>query len=107
MYTPKTGAKCGCKRGQQRDNCPNCEGTGYTIDFKAIHARRYAEEHAKPLTQEEQFAMLHSAAMGVIEARRKDYLDNTIDPYFSLDRALAKIHNVNVNAQEGKEWTKQ
>jgi hypothetical protein len=35
-YQPKTGAKCGCKRGIQRDNCANCEGTGYVIDFAAI-----------------------------------------------------------------------
>ena len=40
MYQPKTGARCGCKRGVQRDNCPTCEGTGWVIDFKAIHARR-------------------------------------------------------------------
>lgn len=35
----KTGAKCGCKRGVARDNCPTCEGTGYVIDFAAIRAR--------------------------------------------------------------------
>ena len=40
MYQPKTGAKCSCKRGIHRDNCPNCEGTGMVIDFRAIHARR-------------------------------------------------------------------
>jgi hypothetical protein len=39
-YTPKTGAKCSCKPGVYRDNCPNCEGTGWAIDFRAIHARR-------------------------------------------------------------------
>ncbi len=38
-YQPKTGAACHCKRGQQRDNCPDCEGTGMRIDFKAIRAR--------------------------------------------------------------------
>lgn len=37
-YQPKTGAKCSCKRGIQRDNCPNCEGTGMAIDFAAIRA---------------------------------------------------------------------
>ena len=36
MYQPKTGAKCGCKRGVMRDNCPVCEGTGWVVDFKAI-----------------------------------------------------------------------
>ena len=39
-YQPKTGAKCSCKRGVQRDNCPNCEGTGMVIDFAAIRRRR-------------------------------------------------------------------
>lgn len=38
-YQPKTGAKCACKRGQERDNCPICEGTGQVIDFKAIRGR--------------------------------------------------------------------
>lgn len=39
-FQPKTGAKCSCKRGVQRDNCSTCEGTGWVIDFRAIHARR-------------------------------------------------------------------
>ena len=39
MYQPKTGARCGCKRGVQRDNCPACEGTGMVVDFAAIRAR--------------------------------------------------------------------
>jgi hypothetical protein len=42
-YQPKTGAKCACKRGVERDNCPRCEGTGEVIDFAAIRAR-----NAKP-----------------------------------------------------------
>ena len=33
---PKTGAKCGCRHGIERDNCPNCEGTGMVINFAAI-----------------------------------------------------------------------
>ena len=36
QYQPKTGAKCACRRGVQRDNCPACEGTGWVIDFRAI-----------------------------------------------------------------------
>lgn len=36
MYQPKTGVKCGCRRGVQRDNCSTCEGTGMVIDFVAI-----------------------------------------------------------------------
>jgi len=35
-HQPKTGQPCQCKRGQQRDNCPRCEGTGWVIDFQAI-----------------------------------------------------------------------
>ncbi len=38
-YQPKTGARCHCKRGQHRDNCPDCEGTGWRIDFAAIRRR--------------------------------------------------------------------
>ncbi len=43
-YQPKTGIRCGCKRGLERDNCPRCEGTGWQIDFRAIHARRIATQ---------------------------------------------------------------
>ena len=39
MYQPKTGQRCSCKRGVYRDNCPQCEGTGWVIDFAAIRAR--------------------------------------------------------------------
>jgi hypothetical protein len=39
-YQPKTGVKCGCRRGIERDNCPACEGTGQRIDFALIHRRR-------------------------------------------------------------------
>lgn len=35
-YQPKTGAKCTCKKGIERDNCATCEGTGFVIDFKKI-----------------------------------------------------------------------
>lgn len=40
QYQPKTGAKCHCRPGQQRDNCPSCEGTGWQVDFKAIRKRK-------------------------------------------------------------------
>ena len=40
MYQPKTGQKCSCRRGVQRDNCPACEGTGWCIDFRAIRAHK-------------------------------------------------------------------
>ena len=35
-YQPKTGVKCSCKKGIERDNCARCEGTGMQIDFKKI-----------------------------------------------------------------------
>jgi hypothetical protein len=38
-YQPKTGQPCTCKPGVQRDNCPQCEGTGQRIDFAAIRNR--------------------------------------------------------------------
>ena len=38
-YQPKTGQKCHCKPGMERDNCPSCEGTGWVIDFAAIRAK--------------------------------------------------------------------
>ena len=43
-HQPKTGAKCSCRPGQDRDNCPACEGTGMRIDFKRIR------ENPKKLT---------------------------------------------------------
>ena len=44
-YSPKTGAKCFCRRGVQRDNCSSCEGTGHQIDFKKIreHTHEFVE----------------------------------------------------------------
>lgn len=36
---PTTGARCTCRPGVQRDNCPTCEGTGWVIDFAAIRNR--------------------------------------------------------------------
>ena len=38
-YQPKTGARCTCRPGVERDNCGRCEGTGWVIDFAAIRAR--------------------------------------------------------------------
>jgi hypothetical protein len=39
---PVTGEPCGCRRGLERDNCPNCEGTGRAIDWRAYHAAKRA-----------------------------------------------------------------
>ena len=55
MYQPKTGAKCGCKRGIARDNCQNCEGTGFVIDFLAIRDSRienYKQKEKAKIVQE-------------------------------------------------------
>ena len=41
-YQPKTGQRCHCRPGRERDNCPDCEGTGQRIDFAAIRARPLA-----------------------------------------------------------------
>jgi hypothetical protein len=46
---PRTGNACGCKRGIERDNCPQCEGTGRAIDWRAYHAKR-REGEAMPRT---------------------------------------------------------
>ena len=43
-YSPKTGASCSCKKGQERDNCPRCEGSGQVIDFAKIHAAKTKKE---------------------------------------------------------------
>lgn len=38
-YQPKTGVRCSCRPGVERDNCPVCEGTGWVVDFRAIRER--------------------------------------------------------------------
>ncbi len=37
---PLTGAPCHCRKGVHRDNCPDCEGTGKRIDWRAYHAAK-------------------------------------------------------------------
>jgi hypothetical protein len=39
----------------QRDNCPNCEGTGYVIDFAAIRATRRSREELMSEQREYEF----------------------------------------------------
>lgn len=41
-YQPRTGKRCHCRPGVARDNCPDCEGTGWRIDFPAIRAATQA-----------------------------------------------------------------
>ena len=36
---PRLGP-CGCRPGVQRDNCPNCEGTGQAIDWRQYYANK-------------------------------------------------------------------
>ena len=54
-YQPKTGVPCDCKRGQQRDNCPQCEGTGQQIDFGAVRAAVTASRPPEPVGMKEPF----------------------------------------------------
>jgi len=51
-YQPKTGQPCSCKPGVQRDNCPQCEGTGMRIDFAKIREKNKsgAAVHETPFT---------------------------------------------------------
>lgn len=64
-YSPKTGARCSCRRGVARDNCPTCEGTGWVIDFRKIHEARAAREAgercscAKPMPSESGFLCVY------------------------------------------------
>ena len=52
QYQPKTGARCGCRRGVWRDNCPYCEGTGWTINFKSFHTKTMPEQWMAEKTDE-------------------------------------------------------
>lgn len=45
-YQPKTGQRCHCRPGVWRDNCPQCEGTGWVIDFAAIRAQQELTNNA-------------------------------------------------------------
>lgn len=48
-YQPRTGDKCHCRAGRERDNCPDCEGTGWRIDFAAIRARTQTPAFRHPV----------------------------------------------------------
>ena len=64
-YQPKTGKKCYCRKGIERDNCPACEGTGLKIDFNAIR-----KANVTPQVE----ALPERAPLGLKEAH-----DKTID----------------------------
>lgn len=51
MFQPKTGLRCTCRKGVQRDNCPECEGTGWCIDFHAIRKRAAKQQGGDHDTQ--------------------------------------------------------
>jgi hypothetical protein len=48
-YTPRTGRRCACRPGLERDNCPRCEGAGWVIDFARIHRARRARNEVDRL----------------------------------------------------------
>ena len=47
-YQIRTGQRCTCKRGQERDNCAACEGTGWQLDFRAMRAQSTAKPAPQP-----------------------------------------------------------
>jgi len=47
VKTYQTDTPCSCRPGAQRDNCTACEGTGFLIDFHAIHRDRHTEKQSK------------------------------------------------------------
>jgi len=61
-YQPKTGKPCHCKPGVHRDNCPDCEGTGKQIDFKAIRDKNKPKKEALSKKDFEEIAVaLHTS----------------------------------------------
>jgi hypothetical protein len=90
QYQPKTGQKCGCKRGVQRDNCPACEGTGMRIDFAAIRAR----------TQSPHAALIASMDSGEydteamqIDDRNRHFSPDAIEDYRHENIVIASLQN--------------
>ncbi len=65
-YQPKTGARCTCQAGRQRDNCARCEGTGMVIDHAKV--RRAVQES---LAQKRAVLKL-SGVMRVIPIEREE-----------------------------------
>jgi len=73
---PLTGARCGCKRGIERDNCPNCEGTGKAIDWNRYHQERrerQREEDKQILSQ-----LYHGNHLEPSELKRAEVVVSTI-----------------------------
>jgi hypothetical protein len=46
LTLPRLGP-CGCRRGIERDNCPQCEGTGQAIDWRQYHASKALKDRSQ------------------------------------------------------------
>lgn len=81
-YQPKTGQKCHCKPGVHRDNCPDCEGTGWRINFAAIRASTTrARNTHKP----------ENTLWDVIKASGIEYDSHETDLYFPVTEQTTAI----------------
>ena len=73
---PLTGSACGCKRGIERDNCPNCEGTGKAIDWKRYHQER--RERQKETDKQILSQLYHGNHLEPSELKRAEVVVSTI-----------------------------
>lgn len=79
-YQPKTGNKCHCKRGIERDNCPACEGTGLQIDFKAIRSR-YIKIEYMAIDKDDNKTYFQAKSMDDAIQHVENNLDLSKEPY--------------------------
>ena len=63
-YQPKTGARCTCRPGVQRDNCPACEGTGWCLDFGKIRGKKLTGSENTPNASKEESQALVARMLG-------------------------------------------
>lgn len=99
MYQPKTGQRCHCRPGIQRDNCPDCEGTGQRIDFAAIRA-------FKTTTKESLFGVIRAAGIKYASHETDLYLPDTAQVRAILDNFPTNKANATrfQNQVEGGTW---
>lgn len=83
MYQPKTGAKCSCKKGVQRDNCATCEGTGLVIDFNAIRNK----QTLKNITSKEHFEKYNA----IVSGTQSVYLSAVIVGRLTKERIINEL----------------
>lgn len=83
-YQPKTGRACSCRRGVQRDNCSNCEGTGQVVDFRAIRNRQ-------PLVPIFVNRDPRGYALKIDEAWVREYSNNNPPPS-AANHAVCRLH---------------